>query len=163
MLILCLCSKCQTEHELSDKLIGKEIVCQGCKQLFVVAAKERKPEDGNFSVQSVFAAPDTDAAMADSSPDARRIRLTDEGKHVLSVPPPPRELWSGGKSDEDEKNAQHFRDFRHDSRALERFVASRRKGSDHSGLLILGIVLTILVVFSLLAWLIFLIVSPFMS
>ena len=164
-LILSLCPKCRTEHELSDKLLGQKVVCQGCNQQFEVSATQRKPEEDTFNMQSFFGAPPTEAELPDSEPKRKRqgkMRLTPEGKHILSVPPPPLERWAGRKNDKDDEDSQPFRDFRHNSRVLKEFRA-REEGSDYSGLLIVGMFLTTLIVFGFLGWLTYLIVRGFLG
>lgn len=161
MLISCSCPKCQAEHEVSDKLQGKSISCQTCGAAFAVKAVEKKPEVATFGVQSVFAASGVNEAEAEDAAAKKRMkpRLTADGKHVLTLPPPPPEQWSGkpskdAEADEDEK----FREFRHNSRDLRDFL-EREQSSDFSWLLVMGLLITTLAVFSLLGWLAYLIIA----
>src|SRR5262245_57998098 len=124
MLITCYCPKCQAEHEVSDKLQGQSIACQTCGKPFPVKAVARKPEAATFGVQAVLAATRVEDPADDAAAKGRmKPRLTADGKHLLTLPPPPPEQWSGKPStdkaeDEDEKS----REFRHNSRDLRDFL-----------------------------------------
>lgn len=80
----------------------------------------------------------------------------EEGRHSLILPPPPPEQWSG-KSRQDDDDETHFREFRHDSRAVREFL-EREQGSDYSWLLAGGLTVTTVVVLGLLGWLAFIVI-----
>jgi hypothetical protein len=160
MLITCYCPKCEAEHEVSDKLLGQSISCQTCGKPFAVQSAAGKPEAATFGVQSVFAASGADDDEDDKAAKGRmKPRLTADGKHALTLPPPPPEQWSGKPSkNAEEDEDDRFREFRHNSRDLRDFL-EREQGSDLSWLLVIGLLATTLAVFSLLGWLAYLIIS----
>lgn len=145
MLISTLCPKCQFEHELSDKLLGDTIACQQCGEPFEVVEIIKEEEPAAFEMESIFGSEDDGVEMTPAThPHAAKPgpRFKD-GKHALVVPPPPKERWSA-ESGEDE-SSQRFRAFRHNSRAVRKFLA-RDEGSDYSWLLVTGLVLMTLMI-----------------
>jgi hypothetical protein len=155
MLILTICPKCTTEHELTPKLLGDTINCLRCQQPFVV--QEAQPQDeAPIVVQSAFAADsvfEDPLATARSTPSRSEIRQTSV-KHPLTVPPPPVERWTPETADEPEL----FPEFDHDSRELRDFLKREENCGDHSWLLAAGLLAATLMVLAFLIWFVYLLV-----
>lgn len=151
MLIFSLCPHCQAEHELSKKLIGEEILCQKCNQPFKV--KEATKKEEKIGLQSSF---DRQRRQEESETSKKARFRVQDGKLSLVVPPPPREHWSA-KKDRTEPEPR-FKEFRQNSKAVKCFL-EREDVSDYSGLLVVGLIASTLLVMAFLGFLIYLIVK----
>jgi hypothetical protein len=144
MLIRTVCPQCQFAHEVSDKRLGDTIGCQRCGEPLVVV-ENKSEEAATFEVESIFRSEDGLAAptpTANPLPVKPAARFND-GRHSLVVPPPPKELWSAEPGADE--SSQRWRTFRHDSTAVEKFLA-RDEGSDYSWLLVTGLVMMALLI-----------------
>lgn len=154
MVIHSLCTHCQAEHELSRKLAGDTIYCQKCGQPFVV--KETRNEGPRtIALHSSFENKNPWAVDEAASAQQSKLRARN-GKHSLTVRPPPKEHWSA-KTDSDDPEVR-FPRFEHDSRAVQKFLR-RHEVSDYSWLLLAGMIFTTLLVLAFLGFVIYLIVK----
>ena len=139
-MLISLCTHCQARHDLSDKLLSDTIFCQTCGKPFPVKENSR-----SIASKSQFA----DKLRPDKS-----VPSAGNTKHSLTLPPPPRELWTGKGEDE---SAGRFSEYRHNSRAVQEFL-ERHDVSDYSWLLAAGLLSTTIIVLAFMAFLIYLIV-----
>jgi hypothetical protein len=137
MLIDSLCPKCGFEHGLSDKLLGETILCQKCGESFVVIESVEADVPAAFDMETTFLRDENVEVLPARLKDKPQLQAQELGK-TLTVPPPPRELWSRKSDGEDDEEG--FRTFKHDSRAVRDFL-ERDQGSDYSWLLVGGLVL----------------------
>ena len=156
MLIFTRCPHCEYYYELERNLLGESVPCYKCHEEFVVVRAE-KAVSAPLRMKSRFL-----SEQARYRPSSRNENKDPHysrekpAKASLIVPPPPEESWKpAGAMAEDGEG--RFTEFRHNSRALEKFLEREKISGDHSWLLALGAAMTAVMVILFLAGMIYLI------
>jgi hypothetical protein len=155
MLILAACTHCQTEHELSENLLGKTVSCPQCREPFLVQEIKRH-EAATFAVQSDLAHHELVKDWLPPATSPSRKTSQDNSRHNLVLSSPPREQWTGGKSKKGD--TEKFPIFDPYARDVEDFLEREKGVDDYSWLLMVGLILSTVLIVTFLGWLVYLIV-----
>jgi hypothetical protein len=126
------CDQCRAVLEVSDKKIGKAIVCSQCDCQFV-------------AVPLVVA--EEALELAEDEPDVQRPHVSEAvlngspvKKHALTLPLPPTEEWNESEDEEDDNlPGQRFARFRPNRKRMKEFIDPDGAGDDHAWLLVAGL------------------------